>query len=151
MKIHLYNQEDLNYVEFTILSLKRPYRRHTENARFLHAHVFSVVQYVYETSHKDYCYYNAVCYKDESLKVLQESLQAHILKLNDVSNSIQLETLILKQIEGIDFMNEMKTYYPNWRISWENYRDKLIQVCSELLEMVDICLEEEKVLWVKGY
>ena len=55
------------------------------------------------------------------------------------------------QVEGIVFLNDLKTFYPNWKVSWENIRTDLLTVFEDLLELTDNCIDEDMVFSVRGY
>ena len=66
-------------------------------------------------------------------------------------NEEDLQAFILHQISGLEFMNELKTMCNNWRSEWESIREKLVAVNKDLIEIVDICIDEDKELYIKGY
>ena len=152
MKIQLFDYNDLNIVEFVkgneemkgcILCNKY--------SKYLHGSAFSIIQGAFNLSSKDYSYYDISEFKDQNLITLRNHLQDHLSRLNNTESLIEFEAYILKQVEGIDFMNELKTFYPKWKISWESFRDQLLEVYRDILEMIDYCIDEEKSFYVKGY
>ena len=152
MKIQLFDYNDLNIVEFVkgneemkgcILC--------TKYSKYLHGSAFSIIQGAFNLSSKDYSYYDISEFKDQNLITLRNHLQDHLSRLNNTESLIEFEAYILKQVEGIDFMNELKTFYPKWKISWESFRDQLLEVYRDILEMIDYCIDEEKSFYVKGY
>lgn len=151
MKIQLFDYKDLNIVEFTIGNKGESCRLCSENSKYIHGSVFSVIQTAFELSNGDYSYYDTSLYKDQTLISLRNHIQDHFSRLMNTSSLNEFEAYILKQVEGIDFMNELKTFYPNWKINWENFRDQMLEVYEQILDIIDHCIDEDKSFWVKGY
>ena len=151
MKIKLFTSEDLNFVEFSLSSGRRQFKPHTDRSRYLNSAVFSLFQHAFELGRPDFHYYQPTPYRGPEIVRLRNHLVDQISMIGRVLSAEDLEAFALKQLEGIDFLNEMKTDYPNWKIGWENARDQLRGVLDELLEMVDYCIDEDKIFWVKGY
>ncbi len=151
MKIKLYSSEDLNFVEFSSSSFEEGFMPFSENSRYLHSAVFCLFQYAFELSNPEFEYYRPTAFSDSSLATLRNHMVDQISKIEKISSAEELEAYALKQVAGIDFLNEIKSFYPKWRISWENIRDQVKQVVDELLEIVDFCIDEDRVFWVKGY
>ncbi len=151
MKIKLYTSEDLNFVEFSFSRDHQKFGPLGKNSRYLHAAVFCLFQNAFELSHFDYDYYQPTAYNDSSLIKLRNNLVEHVSIIRQIESPEELETYALKQVAGIDFLNEIKTFIPKWRIGWENIRDQVKEVVDELIELVDYCIDEDKTFWVKGY
>lgn len=151
MKIQLFNYKDLNIVEFTTGNDGEECRLCSRNSKYIHGSVFSIIQTAFELSNDDYSYYDTSLYKDQTLISLRNHLQDHFSRLMSTSSLTEFEAYILKQVEGIDFMNELKTFYPNWKITWENFRDQMLEVYEQILDIIDNCIDEDKEFWVKGY
>ena len=152
MKIRLFDYKDLNIVEFVrgndkmegcILCSK--------DSKYLHGSVFSIIQNAFNLSNPDYSYYEISEYANQNLISLRNHLQDHLSRLKNTESLYEFESYILKQVEGIDFLNELKTFYPKWKITWETFRDKLVEVYEDILEMIDYCIDEERSFFVKGY
>jgi hypothetical protein len=151
MKIKLYNSDEMNFVEFSFSSGHQGFEPTTSRSKYVHSAVFCLFQYAFELSKPDFRYYRATAYGSPDIVKLRNHLVDQLSRIMRIVSAEALETYVLKQVEGIDFLNELKTENPNWRISWENIRDQLKQVLDELLEMVDFCIDEDKIFWVKGY
>ena len=151
MKIKLYTSEDLNFVEFSFSQDQGDFVALGKNSRYLHSAVFSLIQSAFEMSHPDYAYYQAISYENSSVIKLRNNLAEQIAMIGQIGSPEELEAFALKQVAGIDFLNEIKTFIPKWRISWENIRDQLKEVVVELLDLVDDCIDEDKTFWIKGY
>lgn len=151
MRIRLIDYKDLNYVEFVTGQKSADCKLSSPNSKYLHGSVFSILQASFELSSKDYSYYEITGFDDQSLISLRNHLQDHYSRLGNTVTLPDFEVYLLKQVEGIDFLNELKTFYPNWKISWENIRDQLLDVYSDILDLIDNCIDEDEIFWIKGY
>ena len=151
MRIGLFDYQDLNVVVLIQGDKDTDCNLCTGNSKFIHGSVFSTLKPAFELSNSDFSYYQQTAYNKSSIVSLRNHLQDYISKYNMIKDSESLELVVLKQIDGLDFMNEIRTFYPKWRIEWEKIRDQLIRVIKDIIEIVDDCIDEEKVFWVKGY
>ena len=151
MKIQLFDYKDLNIVEFVSGDGSGDCLLSSENSKYLHGSVFSIIQNAFDLSNKDYSYYELTEFRDQNLITLRNHLQDHYSRLKSTASLEIFEAYILKQVEGIDFLNELKNFYPNWKITWENIRDQLLDVYEEILELIDNCIDEDHSFWLKGY
>lgn len=151
MRIQFFEFKDLNIVEISVLEAEEEFVPFTEKSKFLPGSVFSLMQNAFEISNPDYNYYDEVPYRENNIVGLRNRLQEHLVKIGSIDQAESLELFAMKQLEGIDFLNELKTFYPKWKISWENIRDQLREVYKEMIDLVDLCIDEDKILWIKGY
>ena len=151
MKIKLYSSEDLNLVEFSFSSDHNGFEGLTGKSRYLNAAVFGLFQHAFELSNPEYEYYTPTPFTGSEIINLRNHLADQFSRITQIESPETLEAYALKQMAGIDFLNEIRTFYPKWRITWENIRDQVKQVVEELLELVDLCIDEDSIFWVKGY
>jgi hypothetical protein len=151
MRIELVDYKDLNIVEFNTENSGSENLQFSENSSFLHGSVFSLIQTAFGLSHPEFSYYDKTVYKAQNLISLRNHLQDHYSRLKNTDNFEDFNKYLKNQLEGIVFLNDLKTFYPNWKISWENIRKELLQVYDDLLETIDNCIDEDKTLTVKGY
>ena len=78
-------------------------------------------------------------------------MQDHYSRLKNTSSFDEFNNYLKMQVEGIVFLNDLKTFYPNWKISWETIRKELLSIYEDLLEMIDNCIDEDLVLSVRGF
>ena len=151
MKIELFDYKDLNIVEFNKEKSTIPKLKFSENSKFLHGSVFSIFQTAFSLSHPDYSYYEQTSYDGSKLISLRNHLQDHYSRLKNTSSTDEFSEYLKMQVEGIVFLNDLKTFYPDWKISWENIRKEILSVYDDLLEMIDNCIDEDLVFRIKGY
>ncbi|HYW96662.1 MAG TPA: hypothetical protein VE870_13795 [Bacteroidales bacterium] len=151
MKIKLYSSEDLNFVEFSFSSDHDGFDALGKRSRYVHSAVFSLFQDAFEHTDPDFEYYKTSSFSGQDSIKLRNHLVDQLTRIRRIESPEGLEAYALKQVAGIDFLNEIKSSNPNWRISWENLRDQIKHVVDELIEFVDFCIDEEHIFWVKGY
>ncbi len=151
MKIELFDYKDLNIVEFTPGKPDDVPASFSENSKYLHGSVFSLIQTAFSLSNPDFSYYEPMIFEGQNLIILRNHLQDHHSRLKNTSSYEEFDKYLKMQIEGIVFLNDLKTFYPNWKITWENIRDELLSVYNELIIMIDNCIDEDQVFRVKGY
>ncbi len=151
MEIRLYSSEDLNLVEFSYSTGQDGFSPMIENSKYLHAAVFCLIQKSFELSKPDFRYNEATSYLGQELVTLRNRLVDQISRIRNIDSPEELESYSLNQAACIDFLNELKMNNPTWKINWENIKDQVLKVTEELLELVDFCIDEEKVFWIKGY
>ncbi len=151
MRLELFEYKDLNIVEFTTGNTADEEEKFSENSKFLHGSVFSLIQTDFSLSHPDFSYYDLTFYDNHNLTSLRNHLQDHYSRLKNTSSFEEFNNYLKMQVEGIVFLNDLKTFYPNWKISWENIRKELLKIYEDLLEMIDNCIDEDLVLRVRGF
>lgn len=151
MRLELFDYKDLNIVEFNTENLARADKKFSESSKYLHGSVFSLIQTTFSLSHPDFSYYDLNLYDNHKLISLRNHLQDHYSRLKNTSSFNEFNKYLKIQVEGIVFLNDLKTFYPGWKISWENIRKELLTVFEDLLEMIDNCIDEDTVLRVRGF
>lgn len=151
MRIGLIDYNDLNIVEFSKTQQDSECVLCTANSKYLHGAVFTLFQSAFILSKPEFSYFEKNQYKDPELVTLRNHLQDFLSRVQLINNAEDLEIYILKQVEGIDFMNDLKTFYPDWRIRWERFKSELKKVLKEIIEIVDECIDDDLAFWVKGY
>ena len=47
---------------------------------------------------------------------------------------------------GANFVIELEKIDKSWRLNWELYKQKLLDINQQLIDIVNTCIEEEKIL-----
>lgn len=151
MRIELVDYQDLNIVEFVTGDAVSENQLCTANSKFVHGSVFSIIHNVFKMSNSEYTYYSLCAFSDSNLIRLRNHLQDYFSRLSSIDSQEKFEAYLLQQVEGIDFLNELKTFYPNWKIIWENIKSQLLKVYEDLIDLIDNCIDNDTSFWVKGY
>ena len=151
MKIRLLSLDELDFVQITCLPQGEPFQIFSDKSKFIQRAVFSLFQNSFELSSSDYNFYAPFSFNLSKVVTLRNHLVTNQARIASIKNADEIEKLALKQLSGIEFMNALKDQNPDWKISWEKTRAKLLQVGEGLIEMIDYCIDEDNVLWIKGF
>ena len=151
MKIRLLSRNELDFVQITHLPQDKPFEIFHENSKFLESPVFSIFQHTFELSSADFDFYGPFSFDIHGVVTLRNHMVTLQTRFAAIKNADGFEKLVLKQLSGIEFMNALKDQDPEWKISWEKTCEKLMKVGEDLLEIIDNCIDEDEVLWVKGF
>jgi hypothetical protein len=151
MILQLIQYQDLNFIEFRKGQEAEDMRVPGQDSKYLNGTAFNLFLHVFELSYSPFNYYEPACFSGQSLVALRNHLQDYSARFASIATSDELGELLRNNIRNIDFLNELKTSYPNWHVNWESIRQKMSQLGSELVEFIDECIDDEKSLWVKGY
>jgi hypothetical protein len=152
MKIKIYDHTDLNLVIFATaihpIEIKDLFDK---KSKFLHGSVFSIIQSSFQLSHIDFSYFELNRWAGSTLVSLRNHLQDNSSRLKNTNIEASFEAWVLKQAAGIDFLNELKKCSNDWRISWEKTKDEILSVYTDLIEIVDDCIDDDLIFYLKGY
>lgn len=151
MKLRIFSLEELDLVQLQILDPDENASEFSENTKFIESSVFSVFKSSFELSSPDFEYSRPNILDKKQVVSLRNHMLTSLARINSINNSEELELFVLQNISGIEFMDELKSTYPDWQIFWEKIRNKLAAINNELLEIIDACIDDDKIFWVKGY
>jgi hypothetical protein len=152
MKIKIFDYTDLNMVIFASAGHPIEFRDlFNKKSKFLHGSVFSIIQSSFQLSHGSFSYFELNKWTGSSLVSLRNHLQDNSSRLKSANSAESFEVWILKQADGIDFLNELKKCKPDWRIIWEKTRDEIITVYTDIIDVVDDCIDDDLIFYLKGY
>jgi hypothetical protein len=151
MKLCIFGQDELDVVQLQLLFDNEQFDLFSPNAKYISSPVFSMFKYCFELSKPDYEYLEINQFDRIQIVSLRHQLLTHLTRIMAIYSAENMEKFALRNIYGIEFLNALKNYYPDWILSWEKIRDKLVAINTELLEMVDLCIDDDKVLWIKGF
>ncbi|MFW5819704.1 MAG: hypothetical protein ACOCWA_00330 [Bacteroidota bacterium] len=151
MRLRLFDYKDLNIVEFSSEMSPVSNKKFSETSKYLHGSVFSLIQTAFSLSHPDFSYYDLTQYDNNKLTSLRNHLQDHYSRLKNTASYDEFDAYLKMQVEGIVFLNDLKTFYPGWKVTWENIRKELLSIYEDLLDMIDNCIDDDLVLKVRGF
>lgn len=151
MHIQLYNADLLNFVEFNFTGDNDNFRRCDEESKYLDSPVFYLFQPCFEEANKTYDYFTGTKYNSRKIIVLRNELKANLEHFESLPNGNAFVSLISSRFMGREFLAELEKEDSQWLTYWKEYNRKIIGVNKDLIEMVEKCAFEEKVLWVIGY
>lgn len=151
MKIELFGSNKLNFVELNVTGDNDNYESIDSESKFLEGEVFNLFTLCFENSNKLFDYFGPTKYNSRKIIPLKNELIEYLERLQ----SIQSFEDFLDMIEGIflgnNFIEALERKDPKWKDNWKAYFDQLIQVNKDLIKFIDMSVEQDRILWVKGY
>ena len=151
MHLELYNADFLNFVELNITGNNDDYKRCDVESRYVDSSVFNLIQPCFENANPTFDYFSGTKYNARKIIVLRNDLLANQKLYEGVSDLKSFTELISSHFMGREFLTELETSDPKWQSGWPNYNDKIIRIHKHLIELVEKCADEERILWVIGY
>ena len=151
MRIELYGSEKLNFVEFNTTGDNDNYESIDSESKFLDSEVFNIFISCFENSNKLFDYFGPTKYNSRRIIPLKNELTVHLERLQCINNIDDFLSFIGDIFLGNNFILSLENIDKSWKDNWKFYVDKLIKVNQELIELIDLCVEQERILWVKGY
>lgn len=151
MQIELYNADLLNFVEFNLTGDNDNYNRCDEESKYMDSSVFYLFQPCFEEANKTYDYFGGTKYNSRIIIVLRNELINNLHKFESLQNGEEFVDLIVSRFMGKNFLTSLEEEDSQWSTYWKEYNRKIIGVNKDLIELIEKCAFEERVLWVIGY
>ena len=151
MKLEIYDAKSLNFVELNYTGGNETYIRCDRESRYIDSIVFNLFAPCFENANKLYEYYGPTKYNARKIIPLRNELIKHKQSLEGLKNAKDLEKHVSTHFLGREFIEALGSEEPAWEKSWKTYVDKLIIINKEIIELVEKCADEEKILWIIGY
>jgi hypothetical protein len=151
MHIELYNADFLNFVELNLTGDDDNYNRCDVESKYLDCSLFYLFQPCFEEANKTYDYFAGTKYNSRKIIVLRNSLISNLQQFEVLSTSTDFINLINNRFMGKEFLNDLEIEDNQWLHHWKEYNSKIIGVNKDLIDLVERCAFDERVLWVIGY
>jgi hypothetical protein len=151
MHIELYSAEFLNFVEFNLTGDNDDYRRCDEESKYMDSLVFYIFQPCFEEANKTYDYFAGTKYNSRKIIVLRNELISNLQKFESLSSSDEFVGLVASRFMGKELLAGFEAEDSQWLSYWKEYNRKIIGVNQDLIELIEKCAFDERVLWVIGY
>lgn len=151
MQIELYNADLLNFVEFNITGDDDNYNRCDEESKYMDSSVFYLFQPCFEESNKTFDYFGGTKYNSRKIIVLRNELITNLQRFESLNSGSEFTDLINGRFMGKNFLSGLDDIDSQWLGYWKEYNRKIIGVNKDLIEIVEKCAFEERILWVIGY
>jgi hypothetical protein len=151
MRFEIYGANNLNFVEFNITGDNTSYVRCDEDSVYMDTDLFNLFSECFEKSNQVYDYFGPTKYNSRNIIVLLNSLKQYV---EDISKIDTLESFIDftgSRFLGSNFVIELEKIDKSWRLNWDLHKKKLSEINQHLIDLVNHCIEEEKILWLIGY
>ena len=151
MKLSLYNHRELNFVELNITGTEESYNKCDPESRYLDCPVFNLFTQCFEKANQLYEYYHATKYNTRYIIPLRNNLITHLTELKALKTLAGFQDFISGKVLGKEFLLALVKSDKTWTDHWKQYHKKLVILTREILELVDFCIDEDRILWVIGY
>ena len=151
MKLSIYSQKDLNFVELNLTGTDEDYNKLDAESRYIDSIVFNLFISCFEKSNTLYEYYDATKYNTRYIIPLRNQLLTHLTTLQKIKTLSDFQSFLDEKVFGRDFLLALVKMDKTWMDHWPIYHEKLVKINQELLDIVDICIDEDHNLWVIGY
>ncbi len=151
MHLELYNADLLNFVEFNITGDNDNYNRCDVESKYLDSPVFYLFQPCFEEANKMYDYFAGTKYNSRKIIVLLNELKNCLATIEALQTLNDFTSLVNSRFMGKEFLTGLEESDSQWTVYWKEYNRKIIGINKDLIELVEKCAFEEKVLWVIGY
>jgi hypothetical protein len=151
MKIEIYGSKSLNFVELNTTGDNDTYVRCDPESKYLDSIVFNIFVPCFENANKLFDFFGSTKYNSRKIIPLRNELINNLEVFKKVSSIETFIVTVSRKLLGKDFLEELAKEDKNWRDSWKEYFNKLIEVNRLLIDLTEKCAGEERILWVVGY
>lgn len=151
MRLEIYDSKDLNFVELNITGSNDSYVRCDKESRYIDSTVFNLFTPCFENSNKLYEYYGPTKYNSRKIIPLRNELIKYKERLEAMKSGDEFTTFCEEYYLGSEFLENLNKSRPGWKDNFEYVRDKVIIITYQLIQVTELCADEERILWVVGY
>jgi hypothetical protein len=151
MRFHLYDNKQLNFVELNSTGTNTQYVKCDPESKYLDSVVFNLFSERFEKANSLYEYYGPTKYNARYIVPLRNQLLTNLTYLEKVTSLAEFQSYISEKVLGKEFLLALVRMDKNWSGRWMVYHEKLVVLNKELLDLVDFCIDEDRILWVVGY
>lgn len=151
MQLEVYGANNLNFVEFNITGDVEAFQRCDKDSLYMDTELFNLFSDCFEQSNNLYDYFGPTKYTARNIVVLLNELTANIKNIERIDSYESFVDFAGSRFLGAGFVIELEKLDKNWRLNWEQYKSKLIETNQQLIDLVNRCIEEERILWLIGY
>ena len=151
MRFELYGANNLNFVEFNITGNPDLFQRCDKDSFYMDTDIFNLFSECFERSNNLFDYFGPTKYNPRNIVVLLNELKNSHSIIGKTRSLSQFMDFVSDKFMGSNFVLELEKTDKNWRLNWELYCTKLLELVQQLISLVNRCMDEEKTLWVIGY
>ncbi len=151
MRIELYNSDKLNFVELNTTGDNNNYESIDSESKFIDGEVFNIFTSCFENSNKLFDYFGPTKYNSRKIIPLKNELKNFSERFTKIHSLDDFLSFIEEIFLGNNFILSLEKSDKSWQDNWKIYVDRLKQVNNDMIELIDMCVEQERILWVKGY
>jgi hypothetical protein len=143
--------ECIDFVEFNITGNSDNYNKCDEESLYLNSNVFNIFAGCFEQSNHLFEFIGQTMYNARKIIPLRNALDKNLERLTLVENIAEFKRYVTGIFLGRDLLMDLAQADPLWEQCWKFYLRRLIVINRDLIQLIDQCVEEERILWVIGY
>lgn len=151
MKIELLKADFLNFVELNISGNNDIFNKCDPESFYIDSEVFSLFSPCFERSSDLYDYFIPTLYNSRRIIPLQNELKKQLNFIAGIDNPQEFRNFASGVFLGKNFLSELGKTNSDWVNNWAELKNDLINVNQALIDLTDLCIIEERKLWVLGY
>jgi hypothetical protein len=151
MKFEIYNHECLNFIELNITGNNSQYVKCDPESKFIDSTLFNLFADSFEKANRLYECYGATKYNTRYIVPLRNRLLIQMTILQKIQSLEDFKAHVNSKVQGKEFLFALVAHDKSWTDHWNIYLEKIIKINREILEIVDFCIDEDRMLWVIGY
>jgi hypothetical protein len=151
VKFELFDSDSLNFVELNITGDNDNYIRCDEESKYLSTEIFNIFQDCFEKSNNLYEYFEPTKFNTRSIVPLLNNFKEKLIELNNITTFEEFVHYIETQNLGTTFLLSLNEYDKSWKDHWHKYLKKIIKINEDIISLIDVCMDEDLILWVIGY
>lgn len=151
MRLEIYGVNNLNIVEFNITGDSETYQRCDKDSLYMDTEFFNLFSVIFEKSNKLYDYFEPTKYNSRHFVVLLNELTVYAERVKKINSPDQFIDFTAGIFLGTNFVLELEKLDRNWQSNWELYQSKLLSVNEQLIAITNLCINEDRILWLIGY
>ena len=135
------------YVSFLVANESDEYDHWSQKASFLEDGFYDFFSDCFAMSNEKFIFYGDTQYKEEQLMLL---LRKKLQDINAIRTLEQFESFISGTSENFNYLDVLKYAGIEWKTKWKEVVCDLSDVNRGLIDIVQSCIHQYKVLWVSG-
>jgi hypothetical protein len=151
MRFEIYGASNLNFVEFNISGDNSTYNKCDKDSAYMDTELFNLFSECFENSSAVYDYFGTTKYNSRNIIVLLNSLKGYLEQIERIDTIESFLDFTGSRFLGANYVIELEKVDMNWRLNWALHKKKLLEINQQLIDMVNRCVEDEKILWLIGY
>jgi hypothetical protein len=151
MRLEIYNSKNLNFVELNCTGTANEYIKCAPESKFLDTDLFNLYVDCFEKANNLFEYYEPTKFNARYIVPLRNRLLTNLTVLEQIKSLSEFQEYINSKVHGTNFLRRLIRDDKNWTDRWMFYLEKLVKINKELMDFVDFCIDEDRILWVIGY
>ena len=151
MRFDLYDNSRLNFVELNCTGTNNQYVKCAPESRYVDSVVFNLFTECFEKANSLYEYYGPTRFNARYIVPLRYQLLTYLTKIEKIGSADEFSEFFGAKVLGKEFFDALADLDSHWTDNWKAYHENLVALNKQLLDFIDFCIDEDRILWVLGY